>query len=61
MELLTSAEVAELLRVKAPTVRAWRCRGEGPKYTRVSNGKRVLYRRSDVEAWWKRQEHRSRP
>lgn len=47
--LLTTNEVAELLRSSASTVRYWRHTGTGPTGTRV--GRRVLYRRRDVDAW----------
>ena len=50
-ELLTSAETAELLRVPVRTLYVWRGAGSGPRAYRV--GKRVLYRRRDVEAWLK--------
>jgi excisionase family DNA binding protein len=48
-ELLTSKEVAELLRVPVRTVYVWRGSGSGPRAYRV--GKHTLYRRSDVMAW----------
>ena len=49
LELLTSAETAELLRVPVRTLYVWRGAGRGPRAYRV--GKHVLYRRADVEAW----------
>lgn len=48
-ELLTSLEVAELLRVSAYTVKRWRREGTGPKHIVV--GGLIRYRRSDVEAY----------
>lgn len=48
-EYLTTEEVAELVRAPAETVRYWRHIGKGPKSFKV--GRRVLYRREDVEAW----------
>lgn len=48
-EWLTTAEVAAIVRAPEPTVRYWRHLGRGPKGTRV--GRRVLYKRSDVEMW----------
>lgn len=48
-EYMTTEEVAELLRTSPETVRFWRTRGRGPKSFRV--GRRVLYARSDVEAF----------
>jgi len=52
---LTGAEVAEMARAPVSTVRYWRHIGYGPKGFRV--GKRVLYRRSDVEAWLEQLRH----
>jgi len=43
-ELITPAELAA--QIHTPY---WRSRGKGPRYARI--GKRVLYRRSDVEEW----------
>lgn len=50
---LTTAEAAELLRVPESTLRYWRQQRTGPRYARI--GRRVTYRRSDVEQWWERQ------
>jgi len=44
---LTTAEVADLLRTSAETVRYWRHVGGGPKSFKI--GRRVLYAREDVE------------
>lgn len=49
MDLLTLAEVAELLRIPEPTLRFWRHHGTGPKSFKL--GGRVAYRRTDVLAW----------
>lgn len=47
-EYLTTAEVAEMLRTPAETVRYWRhVGGKGPRSFKV--GRRVLYAREDVE------------
>lgn len=48
-EHLTTEEVAELFRTVPSSVRYWRHQGKGPRSFRV--GRRVLYRRSDVQAW----------
>jgi excisionase family DNA binding protein len=40
---------AEYLGVALTTLAKWRISGEGPRYARV--GKRVLYRRDDLDAW----------
>lgn len=46
---LFESEVAELVRRPAATLRYWRHTGAGPRWYKV--GRRVMYRRSDVEAW----------
>jgi excisionase family DNA binding protein len=48
-ELLTLPEAAELLRAPVATLRYWRHLGSGPHSFRL--GRRVLYRRDDVQAW----------
>lgn len=52
--ILTTAEVAEVLRVPVGTLRYWRHQGTGPKSFRLG-AKRVAYMRADVEAWLKQQ------
>ncbi|GAA3089534.1 putative DNA-binding transcriptional regulator AlpA [Kribbella aluminosa] len=46
---MTTAEVAEVCRTPAETVRFWRHVNKGPKSFKV--GRRVLYAVEDVEAW----------
>jgi excisionase family DNA binding protein len=49
-ELLTVADVAEMTRLSAGTLRYWRALGEGgPPSFKL--GRRVMYRRADVEKW----------
>jgi predicted DNA-binding transcriptional regulator AlpA len=48
-ELLNAVEVADITRNPAETIRYWRHIGKGPRWFKV--GRRVLYRRSDVDAW----------
>ena len=48
-DLLTISEAAELLRAPVATLRYWRHLGTGPRCFRV--GRRVLYRRVDLNAW----------
>jgi excisionase family DNA binding protein len=48
-ELLTIAEAAQLLRAPVATLRYWRHLGTGPTSFRL--GRRVLYRRDDLQAW----------
>lgn len=52
-EFLTTEEVAKVARTVSSTVRYWRHAGKGPRSVRI--GKRVLYRRGDVEAWLEQQ------
>lgn len=53
-DLLTVDEIAAELRVPEGTFRSWRSRNQGPRSFRL--GRRVVYRRSDVEAWLVAQE-----
>jgi len=48
-ELLTITEAAELLRAPVATLRYWRHSNTGPRSFRL--GRRVLYRRDDLNAW----------
>src|SRR3954454_13736048 len=48
-ELLTITEAADLLRAPVATLRYWRHRNIGPHSFRL--GRRVLYRRDDLDAW----------
>lgn len=51
-DFMTTAEVAELLRVPAETVRYWRhVGGKGPRSFKIPGGRRVLYAREDVDAF----------
>ena len=56
-ELLTITEAALLLRAPVATLRYWRHRGTGPRSFRL--GRRVLYRRDDLQAWVEEQRGRS--
>jgi len=46
---LTVPELASEFRVPIQTVYSWRFRGKAPKSYRV--GRRLLFRRTDVDAW----------
>jgi excisionase family DNA binding protein len=48
-ELLTIDEAADLVRAPVATLRCWRHRNTGPRSFRL--GRRVLYRRDDLNAW----------
>lgn len=51
MDLMTTSEVAEYLRLPEATLRFWRHEGKtGPRAFRMG-GRRVMYRRQDVDAW----------
>lgn len=41
--------LAEYIDVSRNTLAQWRYRGQGPKFIKV--GKKVIYRRTDVEEW----------
>jgi excisionase family DNA binding protein len=58
--LLTITEAAQLLRAPVATLRYWRHLGTGPTSFRL--GRRVLYRRDDLQAWIDaRRDHRTPP
>lgn len=48
-QLLTLVEAAALLRTPVATLRYWRHRGIGPDSFRL--GRRVVYRREDLDRW----------
>lgn len=48
-QLLRPGQVAEWITLSEQTLANMRHQGRGPRY--VKAGARVLYRRSDVEAW----------
>jgi phage terminase Nu1 subunit (DNA packaging protein) len=47
--LIASPQLAGLLNISIRTLERWRLEGIGPTY--VKAGRRVLYRRGDVERW----------
>lgn len=49
-QLLTPAEVAELLKLQPSTLVEWRRLRKGPRHIRVGH-RTVRYRRSDIDAW----------
>ena len=57
-DLLTIAEVADLVRVPVATLRYWRHLGTGPKSFRV--GRSVRYWRTEVLLWLERQTNQPR-
>ena len=48
-ELLTIAEVADVVRFPLATLRYWRHLGTGPRSFRL--GRRIVYRASDLRTW----------
>lgn len=50
LELLDTAEVAQILRVTSHTVREWRKKGDGPPWIRLPSGT-IRYPRKDLEQW----------
>ena len=49
-ELLTVAELAELLKVTPQTIYAWRAERHGPPAVKL-NDRAIRFRRCDVDAW----------
>lgn len=47
--LLTSNEVAAIIRIEPGTLYTWRTLGKGPKFFKV--GHHVKYRQEDVDLW----------
>lgn len=52
-DLMTTAEVAKMLKLHQVTLRKWRSADGGPRYFLLGDGPfaRVRYRRKDVEEW----------
>lgn len=49
-EYLTDAQLCALLHVVPRTTARWRSEGNGPAFIRAG-GRRILYRRADLERW----------
>ncbi len=49
LELMTTAQAAELLQVKPTTLEQWRWRGCGPRFVKV--GRSCRYRRGDLDTY----------
>ena len=47
--LLNTAEAAEVLRLGVATLHRWRKSGKGPPY--IEMGRKVYYRRADLDRW----------
>lgn len=48
-QLLNTPEAAEALRLGVATLHRWRKTGKGPAY--IEMGRKVYYRRADLERW----------
>jgi predicted DNA-binding transcriptional regulator AlpA len=49
-DFLSDAQLCAMLRVTSRTTARWRVEGNGPAFVRAG-GRRVLYRRSDLNTW----------
>jgi len=61
LELLTTAEAAQLLKCREQTLRKQRMQGRGPRFIRMGDGPnaRVCYRMSDIRTWIDKRVRRS--
>jgi hypothetical protein len=57
-EFYTDPQFAALVQRSTRTTESWRRRGGGPPFIRL--GRRILYRKSDVELWLKQNTFRHR-
>lgn len=57
--LLNTTEAAEVLRVAAITLHRWRNSGKGPPY--IEMGRKIYYRRIDIERWIEEQQRQPVP
>lgn len=57
--LLNTAEAAEVLRLGVATLHRWRKAGKGPPY--VEMGRKVYYRRIDLDLWIEGQQRQPQP
>lgn len=60
LPLLDTEELSHLIHITEPTLRYWRHIGTGPKYFRMG-GRKVYYRREDIDAWLENQYAASNP
>jgi predicted DNA-binding transcriptional regulator AlpA len=59
LDVITTEELAVLTHTTPNTVRYWKHIGKGPKAFKL--GKRVVYRREDVETWVNEQYLKANP
>ncbi len=53
IEYLTTEEVGRLLRCSPSALRTWRFKRVGPPW--MTTGRKVLYKRSDIDGWMETQ------
>ena len=53
VKTLTSNEAAALIGITPNTLRFWRCKGRGPRFTKLNDSKQsgVRYDLADIETW----------
>ena len=56
--LLNTTEAAEVLRLGVATLHRWRKAGKGPPY--IEMGRKVYYRRTDLDRWIEEQQRQPR-
>ena len=54
-EFITEEEAAKLLRVSQRSMQRWRHKEEGPNFPHIRAGRRVLYERSALIEWVRKQ------
>lgn len=57
-EFLEVTEVAEMFHVTTSALYTQRHRSEAPGSLAVKVGRKLLWRRSDLDAWWQREQRR---
>jgi predicted DNA-binding transcriptional regulator AlpA len=58
-EFLSDAQLCAMLHVTTRTTSRWRVEGNGPAFIRAG-GRRVLYRRADLDLWLSRRTYAHR-
>lgn len=56
-KLLRPEEVADILKLKVGTIKAWRSRGLGPDYVKFDSPRVVRYTQEDVENFCRNEVH----
>lgn len=59
-QLLSTAQLAEMLGLQPQTLRLWRYNGKGPRYVRYGGPQsRVFYSQSEVHEWLLKRQYAS--